>query len=105
VRPLWLKGPPHPHAKDASGEVVQDSTQYTLRSSENKFIMESFLLEGAPDGSIGTPDARTNAVQVMHLDMSNEILDDLLECIRKGKAPQVLFGKNPVCSHCSLLCS
>lgn len=59
--------------------------------------MESFILEGAPDASIGTPEAKTSARQVMHLEMSNDILDDLLECIRKGKAPQVLFGKTPVC--------
>jgi hypothetical protein len=59
--------------------------------------MESVLLGGAPDGSIGTLESKTNAVQVMHLEMSNDILDDLLECVRKGKAPQVLFGKNPVC--------
>lgn len=63
--------------------------------------MESFLLEGAPDASIGTQEAKASAVQVMHLEMSNEVLDDLLECIRKGKAPQVLFGKTPVrCRRC-----
>ena len=59
--------------------------------------MESFLLEGAPDGTIHTRDEKTSAVQVMHLELSNDILDDLLECIRKGKAPQVLFGKTAVC--------
>jgi hypothetical protein len=64
--------------------------------------MESFLLEGAPDWSIGTSEAKTNAVQVMHLEMSTDILDDLLECIKKGKAPEVLFGKNPVRIRCSL---
>jgi hypothetical protein len=61
--------------------------------------MESFLLEGAPDGSIGTQEEKTSAVQVMHLELNNDILDDLLECIRKGKAPQVLFGKTAVCSR------
>jgi RNA polymerase II elongation factor ELL len=59
--------------------------------------MDTFLLEGAPDASIGTSEAKTSAVQIMHLEMSNDILDDLLECIRKGRAPQVLFGKTPVC--------
>ena len=59
-------------------------------------IMESFVLEGAPDASIGLPEAKTSAAQVMHLEMSNDILDDLLACIRKGRAPQVLFGKTPV---------
>ena len=59
-------------------------------------IPDCVLLEGAPDALIGTPAAKSKAVQVMHLEMNNDILDELLECIRKGKAPQVLFGKTPV---------
>jgi len=62
-------------------------------------IMESFVLEGAPDASIGLPEAKTSAAQVMHLEMSNDILDDLLACIRKGRAPQVLFGKTPLIKY------
>jgi hypothetical protein len=87
---------------DLKGEIWQST--YTLlpfRVSENLSlaVMESFLLEGAPDGSIGTQEEKTSAVQVMHLELNNDILDDLLECIRKGKAPQVLFGKTAVCSR------
>ena len=59
--------------------------------------MDSVLLDGAPDAAIGTQEEKTSALQVMHLEMSNDTLEDLLECIRKGKAPQVLFGKTPVC--------
>lgn len=61
--------------------------------------MAPILLKGAFDESIGTPEARNGPVQVMHLELSNDILNELLECVRKNKAPQVLFGKVPVCTN------
>jgi hypothetical protein len=52
-------------------------------------------------------------LQAMQLDMSNEVLEELLACTRRGKAPQIQFGRNPVsasvhitllfCSCCSSL--
>ncbi|KAF2417434.1 hypothetical protein EJ08DRAFT_703410 [Tothia fuscella] len=54
------------------------------------------LLEGAPDTSIGTPEAKAKAVQVMQLEMSNDVLEELLESVRRGKQPSVVFGKIPM---------
>jgi RNA polymerase II elongation factor ELL len=62
-------------------------------------LSKSMSLEGAPDALIGTAEAKGNAVQVVQLDMSNDVLDELLDCIRRGKPPQVLFGRSPVCIH------
>ncbi|KAE9987169.1 hypothetical protein EG328_003638 [Venturia inaequalis] len=57
---------------------------------------EDILLEGAPDSLIGNSDAwKSNPVQVMQLEMSNDVLDDLLDCVRRNKSPQVIFGRNP----------
>jgi hypothetical protein len=54
------------------------------------------FLEGAPDACIG-PEGNADAVQVMHLEMSNDVLEELLESVRRGKQPQVVFGRSPVC--------
>ena len=54
-------------------------------------------LQGAPDTDIGTKDAKGNAVQVMQLEMTQTVVDELLECVRSGKPPQILFGRAPVC--------
>jgi RNA polymerase II elongation factor ELL len=61
------------------------------------------LLEEAPDAIIGTPEAKGKAVQVMQLEMSNDLLEELLESVRLGKQPQVIFGRTPVC-HRPCLC-
>ncbi|OCK77539.1 hypothetical protein K432DRAFT_304011 [Lepidopterella palustris CBS 459.81] len=52
-------------------------------------------LRGAPDGDIGTKGAKSNAVQVMQLDMTQDIVDELLESVRNGNPPQILFGRTP----------
>lgn len=54
-------------------------------------------LQGAPDTDIGTKEAKSNAVQVMQLEMTQSVVDELLECVRSGKPPQILFGRAPVC--------
>jgi len=56
----------------------------------------AIALQGAPDTLIGTPDAKTKPVQVMQLDLTKNILNELLDCVRDGKSPQVLFGRAPV---------
>ncbi|QDS70954.1 hypothetical protein FKW77_007095 [Venturia effusa] len=54
------------------------------------------LLDGAPDALIGNSDAwKSTPVQVMQLEMSNDVLDELLDCVRRNKSPQVVFGRNP----------
>jgi RNA polymerase II elongation factor ELL len=54
------------------------------------------LLHGAPDEAIGRPGGETEALQVMQLDMSNDVLEELLSSARSGKQPQITFGRNPV---------
>lgn len=53
-------------------------------------------LDGAPDHLIGRPEAKSAPVQVMQVELSLSVLDELLECTRTGKPPQILFGRNPV---------
>jgi RNA polymerase II elongation factor ELL len=31
------------------------------------------------------------------VDMTQDIVDELLESVRSGKAPQIFFGRTPVC--------
>lgn len=52
-------------------------------------------LQGAPDTDIGTKEAKSNAVQVMQLEMTQSVVDELLECVRSGKPPQITFGRAP----------
>lgn len=54
-------------------------------------------LYGAPDNDIGSKDAKNTPLQAMQLDMSQEIVDELLESLRSGKPPQLFFGRTPVC--------
>ncbi|KAF2140015.1 uncharacterized protein K452DRAFT_310368 [Aplosporella prunicola CBS 121167] len=53
-------------------------------------------LHGAPDACIDDP---TKLVPAMHLEMTQDILDELLQSIRNGKPPQLLFGRNPVLKY------
>jgi len=39
-----------------------------------------------------------DGLQAMQLDMSNDVLEELLASTRRGKPPQLHFGRNPV-SH------
>ncbi|KAF1810611.1 hypothetical protein P152DRAFT_90793 [Eremomyces bilateralis CBS 781.70] len=49
-------------------------------------------LHAAPDS---LPERKGKSAQIMQLDMSKSVVDELLDCIRSGKAPQVLFGRTP----------
>lgn len=53
-------------------------------------------LVGAPDSDMAFKDARVPPVQAMQLDISQDIIDELLESLRSGKPPQILFGRTPV---------
>jgi len=55
-------------------------------------------LLGAPDASLADPQAKTKCVQAMQLNLTSDVVEELLDCIRSGKRPQVLFGSTPVCS-------
>jgi len=53
-------------------------------------------LRGAPDSDIGSRDARTTPIQAMHVEMTQDLVDELLESLRSGKPPQIFFGRTPV---------
>jgi RNA polymerase II elongation factor ELL len=44
-------------------------------------------------------DAKTTPVQAMQVEITQDIVDELLESVRSGKAPQIIFGRTPVCVH------
>ncbi|KAJ4366339.1 hypothetical protein N0V83_007975 [Neocucurbitaria cava] len=52
-------------------------------------------LVGAPDSDIGSKDANSTPVQAMQVEMTQDIVDELLESVRSGKPPQIFFGKVP----------
>lgn len=54
-------------------------------------------LVGAPDGDIIPNDAKSTPVQAMQVDITQDIIDELLESARGGKLPQIIFGRTPVC--------
>ncbi|KAF1830315.1 hypothetical protein BDW02DRAFT_559308 [Decorospora gaudefroyi] len=55
----------------------------------------SIALVGAPDGDMGLKDARPTPVQAMQVDITQDIVDELLESVRSGKPPQIIFGRTP----------
>ncbi|KAF1955186.1 hypothetical protein CC80DRAFT_415774 [Byssothecium circinans] len=52
-------------------------------------------LLGAPDSDIGSRVAKPSPIQAMHVEMTQDIVDELLESMRSGKPPQILFGRTP----------
>lgn len=62
--------------------------------------MGGIALHGAPDVDIGSKDAKHTPTQAMQLEMSQDIVDELLESVRSGKPPQIFFGRTPVCAQC-----
>jgi RNA polymerase II elongation factor ELL len=58
-------------------------------------------LIGAPDRDVESRGASSTPIQAMQVDLTQDIVDELLESVRSGKAPQILFGRTPVCVHIS----
>ena len=58
-------------------------------------------LIGAPDRDLGHRDAGTTPVQAMQVEMTQDIVDELLASVRSGKPPQIFFGRTPVCVQTS----
>ncbi|KAH7394386.1 hypothetical protein BKA66DRAFT_567331 [Pyrenochaeta sp. MPI-SDFR-AT-0127] len=52
-------------------------------------------LFGAPDSDIASKHPKTHPVQAMQVEMTHDIVDELLESLRSGTKPQILFGKTP----------
>lgn len=55
----------------------------------------SMALVGAPDSDGGHQDASTSPLQAMQVEISQDIVDELLESARSGKPPQIIFGRTP----------
>jgi RNA polymerase II elongation factor ELL len=55
-------------------------------------------LVGAPDRDMESRDTSSPPLQAMQVDLTQDIVDELLESVRSGKAPQIVFGKSPVCA-------
>ncbi|KAH7086080.1 hypothetical protein BKA63DRAFT_32437 [Paraphoma chrysanthemicola] len=53
-------------------------------------------LVGAPDGEMGFRDAKSPPMQAMQVEMTQDIVDELLDSVRSGKPPQIFFGRTPV---------
>jgi hypothetical protein len=53
-------------------------------------------LRGAPDDIIGTPDAKSKAIQEMSIEMDAAMYEQLRACSRR-KAAHIVFGRTPVC--------
>ncbi|KAF2662639.1 hypothetical protein K491DRAFT_734077 [Lophiostoma macrostomum CBS 122681] len=49
-------------------------------------------LRGAPDSNVGS---KGSPMQAMQLELTHDIVDELLENVRSGKPPQILFGRTP----------
>ncbi|CAI6339490.1 unnamed protein product [Periconia digitata] len=49
----------------------------------------------APDTDIGSRVAKQTPTQAMHVEMTQDIVDELLESVRNGQPPQLLFGRTP----------
>jgi len=54
-------------------------------------------LLGAPDVAIGQPQVKGKGLQAMQLDLTADVIEELLDCIKSGKTPQILLGNSPVC--------
>ncbi|KAL5119747.1 hypothetical protein ACEQ8H_002353 [Pleosporales sp. CAS-2024a] len=52
-------------------------------------------LVGAPDSDMECRDAHPPPLQAMQVEMTQEIVDELVQSVRSGKAPQIFFGKTP----------
>ncbi|KAI4648342.1 hypothetical protein J4E93_004754 [Alternaria ventricosa] len=52
-------------------------------------------LVGAPDSDAGLKDDRRPPVQAMQVDITQDIVDELLASVRSGKSPQIIFGRTP----------
>jgi RNA polymerase II elongation factor ELL len=61
----------------------------------------AIALVGAPDSDVGFKDSKTTPVQAMQVDITQDIVDELLESVRSGKPPQIIFGRTPVCVQSS----
>jgi len=60
----------------------------------------TIALHGAQDSDIGSKDAKHTPTQAMYLEMPQDIVDELLDSARNGRAPQIVFGRTPVGFHC-----
>jgi RNA polymerase II elongation factor ELL len=53
-------------------------------------------LYGAPDSDLGSKDVKQAPLQAMLLEMTPDMVDELLESEQTGKSPQLCLGRTPV---------
>lgn len=58
-------------------------------------------LVGCSDRDLGNNEANPSPLQAMQVEMTQDIVDELLESVRSGKPPQLFFGRTPVCVQTS----
>ena len=75
-----------PHGRHASTPALTMTTTMMLPAG-------GIALVGAQTGDIGD---RPPPVQAMQVEMTQDIVDELLESMRSGNPPQILFGRTPV---------
>lgn len=59
------------------------------------FPTAAVSLLGAPDGHDQHGNSSAPPMQLMHLEITQDIVDDLLAGLHSGKSPQILFGRTP----------
>lgn len=59
----------------------------------------ALALHGAPDSDVGSRDARTTPIQAMHIEMTQDLVDGLVDSVQSGKPPHISFGRTPVRAH------
>jgi hypothetical protein len=57
-------------------------------------ISHELLLQGCP--TFDTKDASSSRPQIMQLEISDEVLEQLLDSTKHGKQPAIHFGDHPV---------
>lgn len=87
----------------ASGCELHTSIRLSARPNTSTLTMGTALLPtggialvGAPDSDLGPRDAKSTPVQAMQVEMTQDIVDELLASVRSGKPPQIFFGRTPV---------
>ena len=79
-------------ARVTGGDGGPGTVQLVVRDD----VPAGLALLDAPDSDIGSRVAKQSPAQAMHVEMTQEIVDELLESVRNGQPPQILFGRSPV---------
>jgi len=82
----------------AASDSLQDRLARNNTMAATLLPTGGIALHGAPDSDIGSRDAKHLPIQAMQVEMTQDIVDEMLQSVRSGKPPQILFGRTPVCA-------